>query len=226
MTAELGFTHRYLPASDPVSETTLLVLHGTGGDESDLIPLARMIAPGAAILSPRGKVLENGMPRFFRRLAEGVFDVEDVKLRAHELAAFIEAASARYQFDPASVVAVGYSNGANIAAGVLLLRPGLLKRPILFRPMVPLEPEWAPELTGTAVFIAAGRRDPIVAPENTQRLANMLRQFGAQVTLAGHPLYRYAGDSKPGQTTGEGLQDFGAEWDALSPAGKKIEADG
>src|SRR5213594_2930396 len=127
-TMELGFTHRYLPASNPAVKTTLLVLHGTGGDESDLIPLGGLLAPGAAILSPRGKVLENGMTRFFRRLAEGVFDVEDVKLRARELAAFIEEAAERYQFDVANVAAAGYSNGANIAAAVLLLRPGLLKR--------------------------------------------------------------------------------------------------
>jgi phospholipase/carboxylesterase/glyoxalase family protein len=180
---ELGFTHRYLPASNLAVKTTLLVLHGTGGDESDLIPLGGLLAPGAAILSPRGKVLENGMPRFFRRLAEGVFDVEDVKLRARELAAFIEEAAERYQFDVANVAAAGYSNGANIAAAVLLLRPGLLKRAMLFRPMVPFEPEQAPALAGTAVFIAAGRRDPIVPSENTERLAGMLRDHGVRVSL-------------------------------------------
>jgi predicted esterase len=180
---DLGFIHRYLPPADPDSKITLLVLHGTGGDESDLIPLARMLAPGAAILSVRGKVLENGMPRFFRRLAEGVFDVEDVKFRAAELANFIEAAAVHYEFDIGNLVVAGYSNGANIAAAVLLLKPGLIRRAILFRAMVPLEPEKAPDLTGTDVFLAAGKRDPIIPPEETGRLAGMLRDFGARVTL-------------------------------------------
>jgi phospholipase/carboxylesterase/glyoxalase family protein len=189
---ELGFIHRYLPAADPSSGTTLLLLHGTGGDESDLIPLGRMLSPGAAILSPRGKVLENGMPRFFRRLAEGVFDIEDVKTRASELATFIEAAAAAYQFEISNMVAAGFSNGANIAAAVLLMRPGLLNRAILLRPMVPFEPDKPVSLAGTAVFMGAGRRDPIVPTENTERLAGMLRQFGAGVSLewsdGGHAL--------------------------------------
>jgi predicted esterase len=189
---ELGFIHRYLPPADPSSSTTLLLLHGTGGDESDMIPLGRVLSPGAAILSPRGKILENGMPRFFRRLAEGVFDIEDVKLRAGELAAFIQAAAARYEFEISNVVAVGFSNGANIAAAVLLLRPGLLTRAILLRPMVPFEPEKPVNLAGTAVFMGAGRRDPIVPTENTERLAGMLRAFGARVSLewsdGGHAL--------------------------------------
>ncbi len=189
---EHGFIHRYLPASDPHSKVTVLALHGTGGDESDLLSLAHMLAPGAAILSPRGKVLENGMPRFFRRLSEGVFDLEDVQRRASELAEFIEAAAREYHFDPASLVAAGYSNGANIAAAVLLLHPGLISRAILFRPMVPIQPPREPDLAQVAVFIAAGRSDPIVAPAETERLAAMLRECGAQVSLhwtdAGHGL--------------------------------------
>ena len=123
---ELSFVHRFVPASDPNSKITLLALHGTGGDESDLVPLAQTLAPGAAILSPRGKVLENGMPRFFRRLREGVFDEKDVIFRASELAEFVTAAAAKYHFDPAGVVAVSYSNGANTAAAILLLRPQTL----------------------------------------------------------------------------------------------------
>src|SRR6266849_404267 len=115
--------HEFVPGD---SERTLLLLHGTGGNEHDLIPLGRELDPAAALLSPRGKVLENGMPRFFRRLAEGVFDEADVVRRANELADFVGAAAARYEFDPRHVTAVGYSNGANIAAAVLLLRPEVL----------------------------------------------------------------------------------------------------
>jgi phospholipase/carboxylesterase/glyoxalase family protein len=180
---ELGFIHRFVPASDPNSKLIVLALHGTGGDESDLIPLAEMLVPGAAILSPRGKVLENGMPRFFRRLREGVFDFEDVKFRARELVEFIASAAAAYQFDAANLMAVGYSNGANIAAAILLLHPGAISRAVLLRSMVPIEPEHPPNLEGAAVFMAAGRRDPIIPPAETQRLAAMLREYGAQISL-------------------------------------------
>ena len=141
MTADLGFVHVFKPAQNP-GAPTLLLLHGTGGDEHDMLPLGGP-APGAALLSPRGKVLENGMPRFFRRLAEGVFDVEDLKVRAGELADFVKAAAAHYRFDPSRVIAMGFSNGANIASAMLLLRPGVLKGAVLFRAMVPLEPESA-----------------------------------------------------------------------------------
>src|SRR6187397_432273 len=138
----LGFEHRFVPARpDGAGRPPLLLLHGTGGDESDLLPLGEALAPGAAVLSPRGNVLENGMPRFFRRLAEGVFDEEDVIRRAHELADFVGAAAARHGFDPKRVIAVGYSNGANIAAAILLLRPGALAGAVLFRAMVPLVPQ-------------------------------------------------------------------------------------
>ncbi len=135
MKAELDFVHEFVPGS---SKRTLLLLHGTGGNEHDLIPLGREIDPAAAILSPRGKVLENGMPRFFRRLAEGVFDEDDLKKRTHELADFVGAAAKDYEFAADQVVAVGYSNGANIAASLLLLRPEILRAAILFRAMVPL----------------------------------------------------------------------------------------
>ncbi len=179
------FVHRFLPASDADSQTTLLLLHGTGGDEQDLIPLGQALMPGAAILSPRGKVLERGMPRFFRRIAEGVFDVEDLKFRAHELAQFIEDARTEYQF-PEKIIAAGYSNGANIAAGLMLLHPGLLSGGVLLRVMVPFLPESSPDLTGAKVLLAAGRQDPIIPPSGTMQLSDILTAAGADVTLHWH----------------------------------------
>jgi predicted esterase len=176
----LSFTHRFVPAQSS-SLPTLLLLHGTGGDESDLLPLGQVLAPGAPLLSPRGKVLENGMPRFFRRLAMGVFDEQDLRFRTQELAEFVRAASDRYGFDSRNVVAVGYSNGANIAASMLLLYPRALRAAVLFSPMVPLTPEHLPNLRGVAVFVAAGRGDPIVPTENTKQLVSMLDQAGADV---------------------------------------------
>jgi predicted esterase len=190
VTAELGFPHVFKPAQT-AGAPTLLVLHGTGGDEHDMLPLGGL-APGAALLSPRGKVLEHGMPRFFRRLAEGVFDLEDLKFRANELADFIGAAAARYGFDPAGVIALGYSNGANIASAIMLLRPGVLRRGALLRAMVPLEPEPLPSIDGTRVLISNGRMDPIVSPDETERLAKLLQRAGADVEVhwqpAGHQL--------------------------------------
>ena len=192
MSGDLGFVHRYVPGDDV--GMTLLLLHGTGGNEEDLIPLGQELAPGAAILSPRGKISEHGSPRFFRRLAEGVFDVEDLVFRTHELAEFVENAAEEYGFDPAKLVGGGYSNGANIAAGLILLHPGLLRAAILFRSMVPLEPEVTPDLSGMPVFMAAGTQDSLIPPDNTERLANMLREAGAEVDLRwrgiGHPLTR------------------------------------
>lgn len=177
-----SFIHRYNPATTD-GAPTLLLLHGTGGNEDDLLPLGRALAPGFALLSPRGKVLERGMPRFFRRLAEGVFDVEDVQRRTHELAGFVEAAAGAYGFDPHNVIAAGFSNGANIAASLLLLRPRLLRGAVLFRPMPPLEPETRPDLSSVAVFAAAGRLDTMVRAEETERLVALLRDAGADVTL-------------------------------------------
>ena len=182
----LGFAHRFVPAKgdDP---TTLLLLHGTGGDENDLLPLGRMLDERAAFLSPRGKVLEHGAPRFFRRLAEGVFDQEDLVNRTHELAEFVERATSEYDLDPEHIFAVGFSNGANIAASLLLLHPGLLAGAVLLRAMVPFEPETMPDLSGTPVYLAAGRSDNLVPPENTERLAELLREAGAEVTLDWQP---------------------------------------
>ena len=187
----MEFIHRFLPATGPGNRTFLL-LHGTGGDENDMIPVGRDLDPNAAVLSLRGKVLENGMPRFFRRLAEGVFDEEDVIRRAHELADFLGAAAARYEFDPKHVTAVGYSNGANIAATILLLRPEALASAVLLRAMVPLVPPVLPDLAHARVLLSSGEHDPIVPLENAERLAAMLREAGADVTLrfeaAGHAL--------------------------------------
>ncbi len=178
---DLGFVHCWLPRED--APMTLLMLHGTGGDEDALVSLGRMLEPNASILSPRGKVLENGMPRFFRRLSEGVFDEADLKHRAGELAEFVRRAAATYSLKTHSVVAVGYSNGANIASATLLLHPGVLSSAVLFRPMVPFEPDRLPDLSGLPVFLSAGKRDPIVPTENVARLAAILEKAGAVVTL-------------------------------------------
>jgi predicted esterase len=178
----MDFIHRFIPAPEN-SGRVLLLLHGTGGNEDDMIPLGRDLDPAAAVLSLRGNVLENGMPRFFRRLAEGVFDEADVIRRANELADFIVSAAKRYDFDPNRLTAVGYSNGANVAAAVLLLRPGTITSAILFRAMVPLTPEVQPNLDGTRVLICSGERDPIIPLDNAERLAAMLRTAGADVAL-------------------------------------------
>ena len=186
------FDYVFAPAQSGEAGTTLLLLHGTGGDEQDLLALGSEIAPGAALLSPRGRVLENGAPRFFRRLAEGVFDIEDLKFRTHELADFVRTAAAHYKFDANKVVALGFSNGANIAASLLVLEPDVLAGAILLRPMIPLRPDSKPELSGKRIFISAGRRDALVDPAQTTGLERMFNDAGAQVTLnwqnAGHGL--------------------------------------
>jgi phospholipase/carboxylesterase len=191
-TVDLGFKHRFISGTDS-SRPPLLLLHGTGGNEDDLMPLGEALLPGASRLSPRGQVLENGAPRFFRRLAEGVFDLEDLKARTHQLADFVESAGRTYQL-PSPPIAVGFSNGANIAAALLLLRPGVLRGALLLRPMVPLVPEPLPSLEGVPVAIIAGRADPIVRPEQSEELADLLREAGARVDLhwvaGGHGLTR------------------------------------
>jgi phospholipase/carboxylesterase len=183
---EAGFVHRFDPAKEP-GAPTLLLLHGTGGDENDLLPLGRMLDGRAALLSPRGKVLENGMPRFFRRLSMGVFDEEDLVNRTHELASFVEEAASEYGLDPKRLFAVGFSNGANIAASLLLLHPGLLAGAVLLRAMTPFELETLPDLSDTPVYLAAGRSDQMIPPESTERLADLLREAGAKVTLDWQP---------------------------------------
>ncbi len=177
--ADLGFVHRFIPATQE-GLPPLLLLHGTGGDENDLIPLGQNLSPGAALLSPRGKVMEHGAPRFFRRLAEGVFDLDDLKVRTAELADFI--AHARKAHDLPAPVAVGFSNGANIAASLLLSKPGVLTGAILIRAMLPFEPQLLPSLKGTKVLVLSGGGDPMVPAASRDRLAAVLTQAGADVT--------------------------------------------
>jgi phospholipase/carboxylesterase len=192
MTDDIGFIHRFVPAGDKTSTETMVVLHGTGGDENDLIGIGQAIAPGAAILSPRGNVLENGAPRFFKRLAEGVFDPEEVRSRAEELASFIRAAISKYALNPERIFAMGYSNGANVASTVMLIDPELLRGAILFRPMVVLDTDEHSDLSGKGVFISAGQMDPIVPVKSVVRLVGVLEASHADVTLkwqqAGHNL--------------------------------------
>jgi predicted esterase len=187
----LTYVHRFEPAT-VANATPVLLLHGTGGNEADLLPLGRQLAPGSALLSPRGDVSEHGMPRFFRRFAEGVFDLDDVARRTHALADFIADAATRYGFDPGKLAALGYSNGANIAASLLLLRPEALVRAVLLRPMVVLQLKTLPDLSGKHVTLLSGRHDPIVPVDHPPQLAKMLRQAGAQVDLhwldTGHQL--------------------------------------
>ncbi len=189
MSAPANFVHRFEPAARG-DAPTLLLLHGTGGNESDLLPLGQMIAPGAALLSPRGQVLEQGMPRFFRRLSEGVFDEADIRARALDLAGFIEEARARYNL-PAPI-ALGYSNGANIAAALLYLRPQALAGAVLLRAMVPLAGGPEARADGKPVLILSGAMDPIVPAANARDLASALSDAGAYVTHktlpAGHEL--------------------------------------
>ncbi len=197
----LNFIHKFSPAKERDTERerrqnkvpTLLLLHGTGGNEEDLIPLATQISSEAAILSPRGKVLENGMyPRFFRRLAEGVFDIEDLKFRTNELVNFVKESSKAYGFDMRHVIAVGYSNGANIAASMLLLRPEILSAAILFRAMVPVVPEPLPDLSSKHIFLSSGLYDPIVPKQEVESLFSLFKKAGSKVSIywqnSGHEL--------------------------------------
>jgi predicted esterase len=184
--ADLDFIHRFVPAASK-GLPTLLLLHGTGGSEDDLLDMGARLMPGAALLSPRGKVLENGMARFFRRLAEGVFDLEDLRRRTTELAAFVEAAAEVYGVDRSRVISVGYSNGANIAASLLLLTPAVLSAAILLHAMVPLVPDPLPDLQGRPVYLSAGRLDTMIPPRETERLAKLLESAGARVTLSWQP---------------------------------------
>jgi phospholipase/carboxylesterase len=185
MSSDLSFIHRFEPG-DRLEAPPLLLLHGTGGDENDLLPLGKAIAPNSALLSPRGKVLEHGMPRFFRRLAEGVFDEEDVRRRANELADFI--AEARKRYGLAAPIALGYSNGANIAAAMMLLRPEAVAGALLLRAMVPLRAVPPVDLREKAVLIVSGQLDPIIPADNSASLAAMLKSAGADVQQSVLPI--------------------------------------
>jgi phospholipase/carboxylesterase len=186
---ELDFIHRFVPATQPARKP-LLLLHGTGGDENDLVPLGERLSVGAALLSPRGKVSERGAARFFRRLAEGVFDLEDLAARTGELAEFIERAGKAYGL--AKPIAFGFSNGANIAASLLLTRPDVLAGAVLLRATMPFEPKTLPDLSGMPVLMLSGAADPLVEPENRDKLADTLGAAAAEVTheivTAGHNL--------------------------------------
>ena len=165
------------------SKPTLLLLHGTGGNELDLLPLAGRIDDEASYLSVRGNILENGMPRFFRRLAEGVFDEEDLVFRTKELNQFLDEAAEQYDFDRENILAIGYSNGANIAASLLFHYQNALKGAILHHPMVPRRGIELPDLSGKSVFIAAGTNDPICSPTESSELESLLKNANANVEL-------------------------------------------
>lgn len=182
----LSYEHLYLPGTDQ-DASPLLLLHGTGGDERDLLPLAQSLSPGSVVLSPRGDVNEHGQLRFFRRFAEGVFDLEDVRRRTLALGEFVSAASRQYGIDSSRLIALGFSNGANIAAALLQLRPEVLAGGVLLRAMVVLnEPAKAGSLRGKRVFLSNGTADPIVPNDHPARLAELLRAGGAEVTLQQH----------------------------------------
>lgn len=185
--------HVFLPAEESAAGPPLLLLHGTGGDEYDLLPLRDRLSPGAAVLSVRGAVLENGMPRFFRRLCEGVFDEDDLRRRAEDLAAFVLAASSAYGIEQRSLVAVGFSNGANMASALLLQQPGLLRAAVLLAAMVPFAEPPDGDLTGTLVVVSNGERDPMIPAAMTRRLVFQLRTRGAEVAeqhhLGGHEIH-------------------------------------
>ena len=197
---QLGFIHKFIPSNIKVERKggskkvpTFLLLHGTGGNEEDLIPVAREISSEAAILSPRGKILEDGIAaRFFRRLAEGVFDLEDLRFRTNELANFVNNASKTYGFDLQHVIALGYSNGANIASSMLLLRPEVLSAAILFRAMVPFVPNTLPDLSNKYIFMSSGLYDPIIPKQEAERLFSLFKNGGAKVSISwqnsGHEL--------------------------------------
>ena len=189
----VDFVHRFqLPPDGSDDGQTIVALHGTGGSEHDLIELSQRIGSDSAVISPRGRVLENGMARFFRRLAEGVFDEADVIHRARELGDFIRNAAARYGRHPGRLVALGYSNGANIAAAVMMQQPEIFQKAILLRPMLPLQNPPLPGLKGKKILILQGRHDSVIPAESTRQLSGLLQKAGAEVTTitmeAGHEL--------------------------------------
>ena len=188
MNASVSGIEYYVHRVDPPEPgrgagVSFLMLHCTGGDEHDLVPLGRLLVPGACILAPRGDVLERGLPRFFRRISEGVFDLDDLRARTAALAEWTRIAAERYAIDPKRLVACGFSNGANIAASILLSGPRVFAGAILLSPVLPFEPTVLPDLTGMPVFIGAGRSDAVAPVAQAERLAKLLRGCGAEVTL-------------------------------------------
>ena len=194
---DFGFNHIFINSfsnssnnkkyDDGNKKLTLVLLHGTGGNEEDLIFLGKKIEPNASILSPRGKVLENGMPRFFRRLSEGIFDLEDLRIRSHELADFIQKCSLHYKFDLEKTIAIGFSNGANISISMLFLRPEVIQGAILFRAMVPFIPDPLPNLSSKKILLSAGLEDPIVSRNETENLYRLFQKTNAITTLKWQP---------------------------------------
>ena len=194
---DFGFNHIFINSfsngsnnkkyDDRNKKLTLVLLHGTGGNEEDLIFLGKKIEPNASILSPRGKVLENGLPRFFRRLSEGVFDLEDLRIRSHELADFIQKCSLHYKFDLENTIAIGFSNGANISVSMLFLRPEVIQGTILFRAMVPFIPDPLPNLSSKKILLSAGLEDPIVSRNETENLFRLFQKTNAIITLKWQP---------------------------------------
>jgi len=184
---DLGFEHRYIPGDGAAGRLTLLLLHGTGGEADSLLQLGYTLCPGATLLAPAGQVFEQGQRRFFRRIAEGLFDLDDLHQRTDDLERFTRAAIHAYALDAEQVVAVGYSNGANIAASLVFQHPGVLAGGVLFRAMVPYVPDVVPVLTGTRVLLCAGANDPLVPSAQTDRLAELLTAGGANVTVSKDP---------------------------------------
>jgi phospholipase/carboxylesterase len=201
----MSFIHRFEPGKK--RGPTLLLLHGTGGNENDLVDFGRAIAPGSNLLSPRGNVLENGMPRFFRRLAHGVFDQEDLKLRAEELLNFIKTSAKEYDFDPENVIAIGYSNGANIAVALLLLHERSLAGAVLFRPMMPLIPKKVPDLSECKVLVCAGDHDSMVDSGRTFELISFFERAHAKISVHHHP-----GGHELGRDDFVAAQKWFSEW--------------
>jgi phospholipase/carboxylesterase len=181
--AHFTYHHIFEPGTDP-GAPPLLLLHGTGGTEHDLVRVGRAISPGSALLSPRGDVSEGGALRFFARVSEGVFDPVEITRRTHALADFVLLVTAHYKVDPLRLIAVGFSNGANIGATLLLLRPETLGGGVLFRPMVVLDQAAASgSLADRRVLLCNGTTDPLVPPGDPARLADLLRAGGAEVKL-------------------------------------------
>ncbi|MDB4978765.1 MAG: phospholipase/Carboxylesterase [Candidatus Peribacteria bacterium] len=179
--SSFGMHHIFIPSDKP-DAPTLLLLHGTGGDEYDLVHIGQSLLPGAAILSARGNVQQQGMNRYFLRKPDGSFDTDDLLFRTGELNGFILLATEHYNIDRSTLIAVGYSNGATIAASILLVHPKTLHLAVLLHPALPFMPEQKPHITAH-VFMTAGRNDEMIPFERTKALATLLSSCGAEVAF-------------------------------------------